>query len=261
MNKNAEYYSNLMKYHAENGTIILNKDATEVFVPEYDEVFKQCYADTPTRKYFPKYWFVSDKGNVISFYHDKPVWIKKNQRESGSCCYKFMAEKEDGSIGLKNIEVHDLVALVFDSYVYGQAKNLLEADGIYAFGVHSKESNAVQGHHINSDHEDNKPKNIQLVTSDVHKLLHSAPTDEADDEKVREWEKAAVHILSNEEPDRISLVFLGECYINGHKVQTNDRSVHALDRIKFTERGRFEFNAMMQAMNEALNESKQAENF
>ena len=77
----AQYYQDLFTKHYNSGNAIINKTTKEIFKAELDEQFKQCWADTSTRKFFPKYWFISNKGNLLSVNKDKIVWLNKNKRK------------------------------------------------------------------------------------------------------------------------------------------------------------------------------------
>lgn len=198
----------------------------------------QCYADTPRRYQLPKYWFVSDKTHLVSVESGEPVWLKNNERSNGSIYYKFVITKEDGSMQIKNIEAHNLIGLVSGSETYGRAGDLLDQEGVISFGVKKKGVLKNNGHHMDGDHNNNDPDNIQFVTTDIHTLMDSAPAPDADEEKQFRFMEKLGKLASQEEPNKISVFFDGyeydeaeEKYVKGLK-----KSIHATNKIKLSPR-------------------------
>lgn len=231
MENQTNYKEKLIEY-IESGKQILTRDETEVFIPEEDEVFMQCWADIPERRELPKYWFETNKDNLISMYTGKPKWIRKDMRDSKRGKYVFTMEK-DGKIVHKSIEAHNLMALVFGSDVYGSAKDLLQKEGVYSFGRAGENKN--QGHHKDGDVTNNSPENIQIVPEAVHRLLHSMPSSEnLNDPKLLEWDKNMMEVLKDEEPDKFTIIYGGETIVDGVWQRDSERSIHAVDRIKIS---------------------------
>ena len=81
---------------------------------------------------------------------------------------------------------HTLVALVFGSEVVGKAQELLDQNGVYAFGNHKNDDN-LQTHHIKQvkDNPDlvNDKDNLQIMTSKLHQLIEKEVPSFNDDEK------------------------------------------------------------------------------
>lgn len=215
-----------------NGTPIYStSNKNKQLVIAEDEIFKQCYADTPTRNTFPVYWFTS-KYHLLTFYNGKIKWIEGYDRARGTKFHKYKLKKEDGTSTTKNIEFHVLVALVFESEVYGRAKELLKEYGVYAFGVKSK--NTIKA---NCHHEDNllnnDPGKLQIISTPVHTLLDSIPNLEATEKKHMEFMKRFSKLVEKEEPNKISLITTG--YSCDDKEQQYKRDaeigIHAMNNI------------------------------
>ena len=220
-------YAQMFQEYISEGKDIYNDKKTEQLILEDEEIFIQCYANTETRRLFPPYWFVSDIGNLVSLSTGEPVWLKQNERDNGSKYYKFGIKDSEGNhVQYKNIEVHNLVALVHGSDIFGQAKELLEKDGIFAFGVNNKAESKVQGHHKDGDHSNNNVKNIQILTSDMHNLLEKAPSPDASDEKIFTYMKELSNQLQIEEPGKP--VFTSAGYtVNTKTGEYKDADVYA----------------------------------
>lgn len=203
----AEKYFEKFTQLLNSGVPIINETTSEQFALEDGEVFKQCWADTTERKTFPKYWFISNKGNLLSVYREKILWLHKNPRvEDGEGCYKYFIKTGKHEKVIKNIEIHNLVGLVFDSESFGLAEQKLKKEGVYAFGVNNKEVENVQGHHLDGNHENNNPTNIKFLTDKVHILLDSIPSPEANgDEEIKFMEKFS-EIARKENPNGISII-------------------------------------------------------
>lgn len=210
--RNSNDYRELFAELYNSGEEIINNTTKETFVPEDGEEFRQCWDDTATRRELPKYWFVSDKENLLSVKKDKLVWLNKNRRkDSNKISYKFARPTENGAKN-QNIEAHDLVGLVWGSEAFGHAEQLLEEKGLEAFGINSSEEDCVQGHHISGDDTDNSPENIKFVTDKVHSLMGNSPKPEESDKKHFAYMEKAGKILARENPDKITILLDGYVY-------------------------------------------------
>ena len=210
--KESKKYRDLFNKIYNNGAEIIDQTTGAVFEPTEGEIFKQCWADTIERRNFPKYWFISDLGNLLSIKEepDRIQWLHKNKRaNSNKISYKFFIQTENGS-QLRNVEEHNLVALVHGSGRFGLADALLEEKGLDAFGVNSSTETNVQGHHINGNDADNRPENIKLVTDDIHVLLGSAPKFNDADKKHFSYMKKMGKVMNRENPNAITVLFTGE---------------------------------------------------
>ena len=210
--KEAKELNNLFVEIFNNGEEIIDNTTGAVFEPTEGEIFLQCWADTIERRLFPKYWFISNVGNLLSVKKDQNriQWLHKNKRpNSNKISYKFLIHTETGS-QLRNVEEHNLVALVHGSERFGLATELLEEKGLDAFGVNSSTETNAQGHHINGNDADNRPENIKIVTDDVHVLLGSAPKFNDADKKHFSYMKKMGKVMNRENPNAITVLFTGE---------------------------------------------------
>lgn len=208
-----EYYYDKFNELFNSGDPIMDNTTKETFDAAEGEIFKQCYADTPERRTFPVYWFVSNRGNLISVRDDKLVLIHKNKRPtSGKYSYKYVISEDTDESVLKNIELHNLVGLVFGSDSYGMAAQKIKDDGVYAFGVRSKEGTNIQGHHRDGNDTNNDPSNIEFMTDRVHTLFDSVPKPEAPEQDVLAFMKKFGDVASAECPDAITVYLPGQTY-------------------------------------------------
>ena len=188
------------------------KKVEEVFVPAADEVFKQCWADTVTRRTLPTYWFVSNYANLISGGEKKLKLVHKEPRkDSGKFSYKYVI-RENGEAHVKNIEGHDLAWLVFGADSFGLAEELFQEKGIHAFGVRSKEGLNVQGHHKDGDDINNDPENGKFVTDRVHTLFDQIPSLDASDKEQIGFMKNLGKMMDQENPDKITILWTDDVY-------------------------------------------------
>lgn len=187
---------------------ILNNDGERLIIGE-DEIFRQCYdpEDTP-RKSLPAFWFVSNKGNVIDISQpEQPEWRNKYYRkESNSYCYKYPLLLEDGSIASKNVEMHNLIGIVFDSYRFGKANKLLDENGLLAFGIKDKRKECVNGHHEDGNKQNNDYTNITMVSTPVHVLLDKVPGADAGQEKSVKFMQEFSERMDEENPGKITVI-------------------------------------------------------
>ena len=104
--------------------------------------------------------------------------------------------------------------------------------GINAFGVKNTKELRVNGHHKDSDRNNNTPKNIQLLSTKAHTLLDSIPKSDASMDKHIEFMKKFADIAENEAPGKISVVFPGYS-INAEtgKIIKSEKSIVTLEQL------------------------------
>ena len=226
-------YIQILCDYLNSGKPIKSSTGKELIIAD-DEVFLQCWDNTPRLQTFPKFWLISNHEHLVSVFNNKVKWIEGYQRDDGSRCYKYN-EQIDDSIHVKSIETHNLMGLVFGSEVYGRAKELLDNDGVHAFGIKKKGVLKVNGHHKLGRNGEVTPKDIQFITTPVHIILGQIPTSDNLEQNL-----AFMHELSNlaqqEEPNKISIIFTGERYSlsTGERLPDDDYiAIHAVNSITF----------------------------
>lgn len=203
----AEEYVEMFKQIMLSNMPIYDRDGKQLFIKE-DETFKQCYkADDSVRKSLPKSWFISEYGTVIDIIDPtKPKWKKKYRKEnSKSYCYKYPYEIENGHITYKNIELHNLAAIVWGSYRFGRAKRLLEEKGVQAFGIKRKGIIAVNGHHKDGNKENNHYTNTEMVSTPVHTHLDRAPKTDDEEQNIKFLVETSA-LMDEENPDGATVI-------------------------------------------------------
>lgn len=124
------------------------------FTPRDDEIFVQCYTANKSSKYYkarhrlPKYWFISQYGNLVSFYSEAGNYVKptptgkpNKRREAYKPSY---LNKSDGP---SNLEVGLLVALSFEYESSTHARELLDKQGLKALKRKQNGKKYVEIHH------------------------------------------------------------------------------------------------------------------
>ena len=231
--RNEKYYAALFKAALEEDRPIYStSNPNKRFEAADGEKFKQCYADTPTRKTFPKYWFISDGCNLISMESGEPKWIEGYKKNKTGKCYKYIIYDGD-TMQKKNIEAHNLVALVFESEVYGRALELLEQDGVFSFGVKNNEKLSNNGHHKDGNRANNNPNNIQIVTNTIHTLIDRIPNPNGTGEQEIEFMQQLGELAAKEEPNKITVLFTGYTYDpkENNWYKDGEKSIHAVNKI------------------------------
>lgn len=74
----AEEFKEIFEKEVKSNMVITSRDKKEKIVIADNEEWRQCYKQNDeNREELPKYWFLSDRGNLISVFSGKPYLIKK----------------------------------------------------------------------------------------------------------------------------------------------------------------------------------------
>lgn len=229
-------YKNIFDREMNSGKKIYTQDKTEELIIDDNEKWKQCYKKgDKAREQLPKYWFISDQGNLISVAKGKAYWLKKDE-SNGRYSYHFVIQTDEETSVKKNIELHNLVRIVFGGLSYGMAEDMLQEQGIFAFGVKNSKEVKLNGHHI-GDKADNSPENIELVTTKAHTIIDKVPKD-SDPEKMKKFLMEFGEMAQTEEPHKISVLLTGQRLdANTHEVIADDnvRVLYGTNKITLTE--------------------------
>lgn len=210
MKKDLEYrdYKKIFDKEMNSGKRIFTLDNKEELIIEDNERWKQCYKPgVKAREQLPQYWFVSSSGNLISVYKGKACWLKKDEC-NGRYSYHFNIDIDGETTICKNIEVHNLVGIVFGSPTYGIAKDMLDKQGLFAFGIKNSDEVKINGHHTLGK-EDNSPESIEFVSTDIHKVIDKVPK-KSDTESEVNFLKEFGSMVSKEVPDKASVLLTGQ---------------------------------------------------
>lgn len=232
-NKCFKDYLEIFEMEINSKEYVYTQDKTEK-VRIADFTWKPCYKkEHYIRKIFPKYWFISNKGHVISVYKGKAYLLKKDL-DNGRYSYHFRIYDDDGRYVIKNIELHNLLLLVHDGYFFGKAKEILKERGLYAFGVREKNKVNLQGHHIKG--KDNDINNTEGLTTNVHETIQKAPNELTDD-VVGDFVQELGTVVADEEPNEICILETGQI-VNKNTLEIieddTSRSIYATDDIKMS---------------------------
>ena len=198
-----------------DGTPILNDDKKRLQIAP-DEKFVQCYVpDHPVRKDYPKYLFVSNKGNFVSVYGNEPRWLTPSYTSNGRESYKLSVKgNAKSTIG------YIIVAVCHDAYVYGKANQIMKEKGRKAFKK-PKKNDPFRGLYLNVHHNDgydatqgraynNDPETLTILTINVHVLFDCIPVVDAPLSEQTAFMQELGKILSDEEPQKYSLLIPGD---------------------------------------------------
>lgn len=173
--------------------------------------FRQCYdSKDKARSQLPPYWFCDQDGNVISIAKDKPMWLVP-ENNHGRAAYHFVLI-EDGTVNKKIIRRASLCGIVWGSYRYGKADEVLSTEGIYGFGTNSSTKLTVSCHHKDEDKTNDNYNNLEFGTNRAHlQTIHKVP--ESDDiDSQRKFIKRLSDMACEEEPDKVTLLITGNGY-------------------------------------------------
>ena len=182
-------YKNIFEDHLKAGTPIYDKDGN-LLKMEPDEKWVQCYdRHDNVRKEYPKYIFVSNKGNFVSARGKELRWLKpsitSNDRES----YKLSVKGEPFSqIG------YIIVAVCHGAKRFGKADEILEKEGKDAFKNKSLEVHHDVGYDLSKGRAyNNDPGTLTILTINIHSLFDEVPKEgsslEEDIEFMQEMQK------------------------------------------------------------------------
>lgn len=231
VNLSAEEFKEILKKEVKRNMIITSKDKKEKIVVADDEKWGQCYMqEHEERELLPKYWFFSDKGNLISVLSGKPYLVRKFEKCKDRFFYNYNIYI-DGKKRKKRISCTRLSWLVFGSRSYGKAEKLY-----YEYGVQAFIECFLNLHHIWKK-SNNSPEVLQLLSAIAHRIITRAQRLKCNiGDFLIDFSKMA----SEEEADKISVLF------NGHKVDKktleiiDDNEIKLLDtmdsqnNVKFT---------------------------
>jgi hypothetical protein len=181
---------------------ILDDDGKQLKILK-KEKWVQCYTPKDSvRKEYPKYLFVSDRGNFVSVFGKEPRWLTPSETSNGRESYKLSVKgKTKTTIG------YIVVAVCFGSKTFGKADEMMEKKGRSAFG----KINAfdLQVNHIQSYDKskkkmasrafNNNPDNLIILTINIHQLFQKFPPIQATIKEELEFSKEVMTRLAKEE--------------------------------------------------------------
>lgn len=146
----------------------------------------QCYnPHDKVRRQYPKYLFVSDKGNFVSIYNaNKPKLLKpaitSNNRESYNLSVEGHCRKSLGYI---------VVAVCHGAKTFGKADEMMEKKGRLAFGQMkcSLQVHHEHGYKVGDRAYNNDPTNLTILTVNIHQLFQKVPSEKATNKEVFEF--------------------------------------------------------------------------
>lgn len=170
------------------------------------ENFRQCKSK--------KYWFVSDKGTVVSFYKsEEPIFLQIETNKDG---YKYVVTKENGRT--KTHYIHRLQAESYDVYAYGKARKYKSLDGL-------------EVHHAEEDKR-NEPDSLEILEPGTHDKLFdkkTIPSISADYSKNYEYMQRISRVVEENTPNQAVIVFPGTGIVDGTETKDLTQVVYADD--------------------------------
>ncbi len=215
------------------GRTIYSEDGQISYEPSDDEKWGQCYSEDDTaRRQLPIYWFLSTNGNLISVYNSKARLLKKNIIKNSYATYAFTFKSRNGDLKTKTITEHTLLRIVFGGQAYGRAEDILNEKRMDAFN-NTNASGTLNCHHIDRNSQNNNLDNLELLTTDTHRMIHKVPKTNALVDQMKFMEEFQA-VAEDEEPNKISVIFTGQTLDKtNHEIIGDDgtREIHATDSI------------------------------
>ena len=227
--KNYEKFERLLA----NGERIKDEDGN-IYQPEPDEIVRQCFSTRSTaRAMLPPYWFLTNKGTLISCYGKHLRWMKLDPKDNSGRTYYHVPTGRFSDRPVVNLSIDTLRNLVFGGRRFGRANSLLEKYGILAFNRwYGKDT--LNGHHEGGP-DDHDPENNVIATGSVHRMLNAVPKADASPEEFARWAtKYAMPILKKENPNKFTVILPGD-YLDKDGVPHIDGKpkIRAVDSISF----------------------------
>lgn len=161
-----------------------------------------------------KYWFVSDKGTVVSFYKsEEPIFLHIETNKEG---YKYIVTKENGRT--KTHYIHRLQAESYNVYAYGKARKY-------------KSLNGLEVHHTEADKR-NEPGSEEILEPGTHDELfdkRKIPGINAPASEHYEYMQRVAKVVEENTPDQAVIVFPGTGIVNGEETKDLTQVVYADD--------------------------------
>lgn len=242
VNLSAEEFKEIFDREVKINMLVTSKDKKEKIVVGKDEEWRQCYKQNDeNREELPKYWFYSDRGNLISVLSGKPYLIKKiskNKKNIGRDRYHYLVDI-NGVKKSKLIFCTRLTFLVFGTKAYGKAE-----EEYNKYGIDGLIEGFLNLHHI-WEKSNNSPEFLQLLKVIVHRLITKAQRTKVNIENVlAEFCK----IACEEEPNKISVLFPGHKVDKNTLEMINDNEIKYIDTLDSQDNIKF--------TNQALNKMK-----
>lgn len=172
------------------------------------EEFRQCKSI--------KYWFVSDKGVVVSFYKStEPKYLEIKYNESG----RAFVVSGRGKNSITHY-IHRLQAEAFPDkvYRYGKAKDY-------------KTLNGLDVHHTKG-YKVNEPEHEEVLEPSTHSKLFdkkTIPNISDDESKHLEYMQRVAKIAEENTPNQAVVVFSGSGIVNGVETKDLEQVIYADD--------------------------------
>lgn len=179
------------------------------------ESFSQCYTKNESQKYFkarnqlPQYWFISDKGTLVTASRNGISFVKPSIRGSLNVNKKGLTHRREvyelscskkgkkGKFDGLTLEVGTLVSLVFGGTASQEAEELLNKYGLKVFAEQMVTLHHIEGYKYGLTKEEIESyrsyncdiSRTQFVTFWEHKVLTFTPSPDAPIEKFIERAK------------------------------------------------------------------------
>lgn len=152
------------------GQMIENLDRSQQYIFNTEYKWRQAWSESKTlaHRQLPKHWFINEIGDVVSVaFATRPVYVTKDtENKAGYPRYRY--SMPNGQIKL--IATHNLVGLVWDAPMTGEALYLLSTKGVSAFGTRIGD---VNGHHVDGDINNSHWSNVEFIVKRPHSDMHN----------------------------------------------------------------------------------------
>lgn len=245
----AEQYKKIFFKEIKEVDVIYTLDGKDKIKVDSEVQWVQCYdKNIKARKSMPKFYFISKNGDLVALNPSGKggIHLIRKVNNNGYWVYGI----SDGNGRTRTIYLHQLVVVIFGGKFFGNAKKLLEEQGLEAFG---KIPGKLQVHHIDGDKTNNDPSNLRILLCEIHRLIEkSLPQDILNSDKRVEYFEKMCRELEKSEVTEQMLVLTGQKYDKNTCEYLGDnkfRDIETVEKISFSKEGMESLSCMLEKLN------------
>lgn len=243
-----EYKVIFSKEFKDNNTFYTRDGADKVKVLP-GEKWYQCYDESSvSRSKLPKYLFILEHHDLLALNPSGKNGIHLIRKYDCGGYWQYGISREDGKT--LTIYLHQLVVIIRGGKFFGNAKQVLEEQGLEAFG---NRPGKLQIHHIDGDKKNNHPSNLLVLSFEIHQLIQSKfPQNVVHSEKRARNIEEICKQLEKESITEPVLVVAGQKYEKTTCEYLGDnkfRDIETVEKMAFSKEGIESLACMLERLN------------